>query len=95
MQCKSTIFSGHAVQRMFEWEISKEDVFEILAKGEVIAEYKDDKPFSSCLILGFLKRNPIHIVVAVDQTTGICYIITVYRPDPKLWAEDFKRRKLQ
>lgn len=37
-------FSGHALQRMFEREITIEAVKTAVASGEVIAEYPDDRP---------------------------------------------------
>ncbi len=95
MKCGHFYFSGHAVRRMFEKRISKSDVLEVIARGEVIAEYADDKPFPGSLILGFVDDRPIHVVIAVDQESQTCHIITVYRPVPVLWSEDFKLRRKQ
>lgn len=46
------MFSGHAVQRMFEREISPAEVREVLKSGETINEYSNDNPYPSKLILG-------------------------------------------
>ncbi len=88
-------FSSHAVQRMFERKIDKDSVVSAIRNGEIIAEYPDDLPYPSFLILYFVKDRPLHIVVALDSDEKKCYIITVYIPSIKLWHEDFKmRRKL-
>jgi len=45
----------------------------------------------SHLVLGFTRtEEPIHAVCAVHE--GALVIITVYRPDPKLW-QDYRARK--
>jgi uncharacterized protein DUF4258 len=54
MHFDRTVFSGHAIQRMFERGIRARDVEEIVAKGEVIMDYPEDTPFPSCLTLGFV-----------------------------------------
>lgn len=38
MDCKRVVFSGHAIQRMFERAISRDDVLAVIAQGETIAE---------------------------------------------------------
>lgn len=69
-------------------------MLEVINKGEFITEYPDDKPLPSFLILGFVDAGPIHVVAAVDQESQTCHIITAYRPDPILWSEDFKLRRM-
>jgi hypothetical protein len=91
MNCQQVIYREHAVKRMFERGISTEAVEEILAIGEIIKEYLDDKPFPSFLLLGYMEERPIHIVASED--TGICYVITVYEPDALLWNDNFKTKR--
>ena len=45
------------------------------------------------LILGFIKKKPVHVVFAYDSLSETGYVITAYVPDSKLWEEDFKRRR--
>jgi hypothetical protein len=78
---------------MFERRLSGSDVRSVLDDGEEIASYPDDVPYPSCIMLGFMKGQAVHIVVAQEETTRTCYVITVYRPDPELWEPDFKRRR--
>ena len=65
----------------------------IAAGGEVIADYPDDKPHPSGLLLGFIDGGPVHVVVAKDDRKETCYVVTVYVPDSNLWSNDFRERK--
>jgi hypothetical protein len=87
------IFRIHAIQRMFERQISPEDVRSVVESGETIQEYPDDTPYPSRLVLGWKLQRPIHIVVADNEADNEKIIVTVYEPDPTQWADDFKRRK--
>jgi len=93
LDCKEIKFSAHAILRMFERQISKDSVIKSIQTGEIIAEYWDDKPYPSFLILGWLNRQPLHVIVAFDESTKLCIIVTVYIPDPNLWENNFKTRR--
>ncbi len=93
MRCHSIQFSGHAISRMFERDLFPKDVTAAIERGEVIAEYPEDHPYPSYLLLGFVEGEPLHVVVARDEAGSRCFVVTVYRPDPELWQPDFKTRK--
>ena len=93
MECKEIYFSGHAVKRIFERAISSGDVAWVVRNGETIRDYPEDSPHPSSLVLGLVEGRAIHVVVAQDQATGNCFIITAYEPDPHLWTDDFLRRR--
>ena len=93
VQCDQIFFSRHAITRMFERSISRHEVQEVLQTGETVEDYPNDKPFPSCLMLGFIENRPLHVVVAVEDSTKTCYIITAYDPDPLLWESDFRTRR--
>ena len=80
-------FRLHAVQKMFERNISPDHVIDAVENGEVIRRYDDDTPYPSRLILGWVEVRPLH-VVAADTDTEII-IITAYEPDPDTWNADF------
>lgn len=88
-------FRLHAVQKMFERQISTEDVREVIENGEVIREYADDMPYPSRLMLGWIGERPMHVVAADNPTDSETIIITAYEPDPAMWEADFKRKKGQ
>jgi len=87
------VFRVHAVQRMFEREISKEDVRRALETGKTIETYPDDEPYPSRLVLGWSGSRPIHVVVAENPAWHETIVITVYEPDPARWQPGFERRR--
>jgi len=89
---RDLIFRIHAVQRMFERDISVEDVRMVISEGAVIEDYPEDTPFPSRLIFGWCERRPIHVVVAINEE-GSVIVVTVYEPDQEKWEEDLSRRK--
>ena len=93
MDCKTLHFSRHAFERMFQRAINPDAVTQIIAEGEVIADYPDDQPFPSALLLGFYGSQPVHAVIARELATGNCFLVTIYLPDPAIWDESFKRRR--
>jgi len=86
------IYRKHANIRMFERGIREEDIHSVLSSGEIISDYPNDNPYPSRLILGWVNESPIHVLSAqtADNQT---IIITTYRPDPKFWESDFKRKR--
>jgi hypothetical protein len=70
MDCESIFFSGHAIRRMFERSIGRREVIDIVRLGEIIAEYPDDEPFPSSLILGFVEIGPQISQMVADSKTG-------------------------
>ena len=88
------VFRVHAIQKMFERSISRENVRHVIDNGEIIREYPDDTPFPSRLMLGWDSERPLH-VVAADNEDEETIIITAYEPDPMIWESDFKKKKEQ
>jgi hypothetical protein len=58
---------------------------------ELLEDYPEDPRGHSHLVLGLTRAGQaIHAVCAVHE--GVLVIVTVYRPDPKLW-QDYRVRK--
>ena len=58
----------HCLQRMQERDISRADVKNGIATGEIIEEYPDDFPNPSCLIFGYnVNGRILHIVAGCDN----------------------------
>lgn len=87
------LFSRHAVERMFARDLHKDDVLQVIRTGDVIAEYPDDSPYPSCLLLGFVHSDPVHVVLATDSQTDTGIVVTAYRPEPEVWNDDFRTRR--
>ena len=86
------IYRVHAIERMFQRDISEDEVERIVTEGEVIESYEDDKPYPSFLVLGFDCGRAIHVVYAKDENNDII-IITTYEPNFEKWQKDMKTRK--
>lgn len=93
MAGRSLVFRVHALQRMFERQISVGDVRWVLESGETIAEYSDDRPLASRLVLGWVLGKPIHVVAADEEESEITVVITAYRPDADRWYSGFRWRR--
>ena len=83
----------HAVQRMFERNVSVKKVREALETGATIEDYSSEMPEPSRLILGFQGKRPFHVVTSENPETNLTTIITVYMPDPNRWTKDSKNRR--
>ena len=87
----SVIISHHARVRMFERNISTDDLFSTIKVGEIIESYPGDEPCPSLLMLGFIRDRAYHVVL------GICddhlRVITAYMPDDEHWIDTRARRK--
>ena len=92
MPLKKLVFRLHALQRMFQREISNDDVKRTIESGEVIENYPNDEPYPSRLTLGFVDDRPIHVVFAENSEENEIIVVTVYEPNPTKWEQDFKRR---
>ncbi len=87
------IYRTHAIERMFERDISDEVVEKVIKDGKIIEEYLDDKPHPSFLILGYEKndlKKSIHVVFAKDGKDIV--VITAYRPDESKWTNKYQTR---
>ena len=88
---ETIIITQHSRKRFYERGISILDVCRAIDTGEIIEQYPDDFPFSSCLIMGRSEGRIIHVVASINE--GMIYIITAYIPDNTAWENDFKTRK--
>ncbi|MBI5379559.1 MAG: DUF4258 domain-containing protein [Nitrospirae bacterium] len=90
----NTRITDHADDEAQEENLLFDEIVISVQRGDIIEQYPDDKPYPSCLILGKnLKNEPIHSVWAYHAEAKSSVLITVYRPDPKRWTEDWKTRR--
>jgi len=93
MECNRIYFSRHAIERMFQRSVSPSAVMRIIQEDDQIAQYPDDQPCPSTLLLGSDNDHPVHVLVAREGHSGDCVVVTVYRPEPAIWNEDFRTRR--
>ncbi len=85
------IYREHAIQRMFERDISAEDIEEAVKHGEIIETYLEDKPYPSFLTL-HKTIETLHVVYAKNDEDDQIIIITAYYPDKEKWKDDYRKR---
>lgn len=87
------IWKEHAQQRLLQRNTLRAEVKQSIMSGEIIEIYDKDKPFPSCLILGYTQNTrPLHIVCSTDG--NYLYIITSYEPDNIKFCDDLKTRRI-
>lgn len=57
IDCASFKFSGHAIRRMLERQVMPYPVTEAVNNGEIIADYSQDTPYPSALIVGWATQD--------------------------------------
>ena len=86
-------FSKHAVDQSILRQIRVQEIREAIANGQVIEDYPDDKYGPSCLICGLTQaERPIHVQYSYPSRPLI-KIITVYKPEPRRWNNNFIQRR--
>jgi hypothetical protein len=87
-------WTSHILERLFQRNISLDDISAALTNGRIIEQYPSDYPFPSCLVLGRTTAGkPLHIVCGSNGAE--LWLITAYYPNPAEWTEDFTVRKEQ
>jgi hypothetical protein len=85
-------FSKHAADQSILRRVTPGDIREVVADGEIIEDYPDDKYGPSCLILGYTQAGrPLHVQCSYPSRPLI-KIVTLYEPDADLWV-NFRKRK--
>lgn len=81
----------HAQKRCDTRGISLEEIKQVITTGEIIETYPGDKPYPSCLILGYVRKSqPLYVLCALSE---VVHIITVHWLDPAKWLDPKTRRE--
>ena len=85
-------WTNHCIVRLFQRNISQEDIENALLNGEIIEEYENHYPYPSSLVYGIdLNNKVLHVVCGTSETE--LWVITAYYPDNIKWKDDLKTRK--
>ena len=86
--------TDHAYEEANADQLKFDEIFFSAMHGEVLEQYQDDSPYPSILVYGqTFGFDPIHSVWAYNEKKRWAVLITVYRPDPRLWIDNKMRRK--
>lgn len=83
-------FSIHAQQERLEDDLDVVEIEGALVQGEMLEDYPNDQRGESCLVLGYVGANPIHVVVGwarKDEQEKVLRIVTVYIPKLPKWDD--------
>ena len=89
---KRSEYALHAVDQSILKGITRREVEEAIASGEVIEDYPTDKYGPSCLICGFSVGGRCLQIQCTHPSRQRVKIITVYEPDAREWAAYRLRR---
>lgn len=87
--------TDHAFEEADNDRLTLDEIYYSVLVGEIIEHYqqKNESSCPRCLIYGHGQSGqPIHSVWAYNKDTQWAVLITVYRPDPKLWVNWRERR---
>jgi hypothetical protein len=85
-------FSKHAVDQSIMYQIGVNEIEDVIASGQLIEDYCNDKQNLSYLISGLTKaQRPIHVKCSYP-TRHFIKIIAVYKPDSERWIDNFTTR---
>jgi hypothetical protein len=89
--------SEHGFAELRKDDILIDDAVSGIATAGVVEDYPARDRGPSVLTLQYDSRGlPIHVVWALPANARRpAVIVTAYRPDPKLWDSDFRRRSSQ
>lgn len=84
--------SLHAEEERYSEDISLDDIESAILNGDILENYPNDPRGKSCLILGYSKNRPIHVVCGFTNQESL-RIITVYLPKKPKWINERTRNK--
>lgn len=94
VRAKQYRLTRHATIVRLERGITMDAVERALLNSEIVERYSEDRPYPSCLLLGWLASgDPLHIVCSRGDVEPSLRIVTLYEPDDTLWENDYKTRK--
>jgi hypothetical protein len=82
--------SLHADEERLDEGLTVGDLEEALRAAEPLEDYPGDPRGHSCLVLGYAKGRPLHVVCGLTKQDKLI-LITVYRPTMPKWKDERTR----
>lgn len=92
VQSGRVLWTYHVNMRLRGRGISRKAITQAVGEYEIIESYPDDKYLPSYLVYAKRDDEVFHILFALDVENQNVRVVTAYRPDPRFWSEDLKRR---
>ena len=88
------LWSRHGIAELVNEGWSRKAVEEGLQDCEVIEDYPTThRPLPDSLVLGWLASGePFHALIAIDETKDRLFVVTLYKPTPEEWQDDWQTR---
>lgn len=89
------LVSQHGRERLAASAITTDEIYSGVEAAKIVEEYVDAWKGPTILLpqqdtLG----RPLHVLWGLTKNaSGPAVLVTAYRPDPRLWTDDFKARK--
>lgn len=85
--------SVHALDEAAADDLLLQDIEAATLAAECIEDYPDDRRGPSCLVRCEIRASAVHALWGFDEPHRRAILITVYRPDPERWDNDFRTRR--
>jgi hypothetical protein len=85
------VFSIHAEEERMDEDLTAQDVITAILNGEILEQYPDTGRGESCLVLGFVGEQPVHVICGWRAEAVV--IITVYIPTLPFFTDPWTRSK--
>jgi len=93
VHARRIVWRKHALVRMLERGISRDEITGVLLEDDRIESYADDKPFPSALFFGRIGHKVIHVVASFDDVNQEVHIISAYEPDQEHFEANKRTRR--
>ena len=85
--------SKHAVDQSITHQIRVSDIEEVIANGQLIEDYSDNKSNPSYLVFGLTQEQRLIHIKCSHPTRPFIKIFAVYGLDSKRWNDNFTTRR--
>ncbi|MBM3146092.1 MAG: DUF4258 domain-containing protein [Chloroflexi bacterium] len=89
------LWSRHSIRELAQEGWDRGSVERGLQNCTFIEDYPTiRRPLPDCLVLSYLTEDkPFHAVIAIDEYNQRIFIVTVYKPLPEDWHNEWQLRK--